>query len=259
MLAYNTRTGRRLPRETRNIIYHLALVRGRTIIIKNRKECTVNSAPIAGSILRTCKTVHAEARGILYSQPILIGDRLDPVAWLRVIGPENRFYLRNVHLGSTIGFELLPKDYQAMSWKVATLLTDAPSLKSLEIRAMRIPDINWDLHKDQNGQMKQRPWYIAAQHIAKLIYDEYRPVFSKALSRGQTPQQLCSFVKAHRNLFLGYSDVGWSLGPSVLALSLSATEIAWAEEEVVGHIKLLLERNLYYRRHPRFKRKPEPV
>ncbi|KAK2057453.1 hypothetical protein LY76DRAFT_617157 [Colletotrichum caudatum] len=216
------------------------------------------SYPAAATLLRTSKTIHAEARGILYSQPIFIGERVDPVVWLRGIGRENRFYLRNVHLASTKGFELPRKDSQAISRKVATLLADAPNLY-LSIGAMRIPNIDWDLHKDQNGHMQQPRYFIAAQHIAKLIYDEYRPLFSKALSRGKTPQQLSTSVRANRSLYFGRSAPGRPFAADVLALPPSPPEVAVAETEVAGHLKLLLERNLYYRRHPRFKQKPGVV
>ncbi|KAK1566369.1 uncharacterized protein LY79DRAFT_594985 [Colletotrichum navitas] len=222
------------------------------VIINTQKK----RVPFAASLLRTCRTIHAEARGIFYSQAIIIGGQVDPVVWLRGIGPGNRFYLRNMHLGSTMGFDLPRKNCQAVTRKVAKFLADAPNLKSLEIRAMRIPDIDWDLHKDLNGQMQQRPWFIAAQHIAKLIYDEFRPVFSAALSRGQTPQQLCTSVKAHRNLFSGQSDQGRAFATDVLALRLNQWEIAGAEAEVAEHLKLLLERNLRHRCHPRFKQQP---
>ncbi|EFQ25753.1 hypothetical protein CGRA01v4_02169 [Colletotrichum graminicola] len=209
--------------------------------------------PIAASLLRTCRFIHAEARGILYSQPILIGGQADPIVWLRGIGQANRFYLRNVHLGSTKGFELPRKDCQSVTRRVAKLLSDAPNLKSLNIRAMRIPNIDWNLHRNLSGQMQQKPWFIAAQHIAKLIYDEFRPVFSVALSRGQTPQQLCTLVKAHRNLFSGRSDQGIVFAADVLALRLNTRDIAGAEAELAGHLKFLLERNLRYRRYPRSK------
>ncbi|KDN70677.1 hypothetical protein CSUB01_08333 [Colletotrichum sublineola] len=228
------------------------------LVVSTWKKRANGTASIAASLLRACKTVHAEARGILYSQPIQFGVLYDMVAWLQSIGPENRLYLRNVHIGSKKGFKASHLYGQAFSRKVARLLADAPNLQTLEIRAMHIPDIKWHRHMDQNGQIGQK-WLIAAQHIAQLIYDEFRPVFSKALSRGKTPQQLRTFVKAHKNLFLGPSDKANYFAADVLALQLTPSELTGAEAEVAEHFKFLLERNLYYRRHPRYTQTPEIV
>ncbi|KAK2000714.1 hypothetical protein LX36DRAFT_654146 [Colletotrichum falcatum] len=240
----------RLPREIRNMVYHLALLHRTSVVIEREDKCSAGTTPIAAPLLRTCKTVHAEARGILYSQQILIGDRADPVVWLRTIGPENRFYLRHVHLGSTRTFS-----YRT----VAKLLGNVPDLESLEIRAMHMPDIWLGSQVNPDGTPQQRPWLMAAKKVAELLYNEFRPVFSAALSRGKTPQQLCTFVKAHRNLFFGHSDMGVSLGPRSFAPRRSLVPMAEAEEEVASRLKTLFERNLYYRRHPRFKQKPDVV
>ncbi|KAK2026187.1 hypothetical protein LX32DRAFT_665505 [Colletotrichum zoysiae] len=225
-----------------------------SIVIRVREESFDSNLPIAATLLRTCKTIHAEARGILYSQPIFVSEHVHPVVWLRGIGRENRFYLRIVQLHSIMCLRLPRKDSQAISRKVATLLADAQNLEYLEIRAVWIPRIDWNLHKDQNGQIQQRKCVIAAQYIAKVIYDVYRPLFSKGLSCGKTPQQLSTSVRAHWKLFFRRRILGtpyqYHMGPY---------EIVEAEAEVARHFKLLLERNLHYRRHPRFKQKPEVV
>ncbi|KAK2057452.1 hypothetical protein LY76DRAFT_606223 [Colletotrichum caudatum] len=268
-----------LPPEIRNIIYELLFDRPGAIRISGRHESyKVKSSKflwkrkdvrhfrvptrrsnaqdgIPVSFLQCCKRVRIEARTILYANRFRVEDMETLAVWLRDLGPGNVVYLRWIQIRTeaqpwsprvSSRVRVQHSRYRDVCRKVAKILAVAKGLESLQTAF-------YYHHKiASQGSSLQRSgpvsgWMGLARKIAELLYDDFRPIFSQGLSRGRTPEQLCRVLEVGQNNWWGRRH---SLGPT----QLNATEAEHAENEAAEHLRLLLERNLQHRHHPRHKR-----
>ncbi|KAK1983918.1 hypothetical protein LZ30DRAFT_758916 [Colletotrichum cereale] len=269
-------TCRSLPPEIRNIVYELTFIRPAGIHLAGRNELYVvkpskflwqrkdvrhsrqrtrrsnASDRIPVSFLQCCKQVHSEARAMLYSNHFNVEDMETLAVWLRDLGPGNIAHLQRIQIITepqpwspriSRRVESQQSRYRDVCRKVAKMMAVAKNLESFQT-------VFYYHHKiDSHRSSLQRSgpvsgWIDLARKVAELLYDDFRPIFSQGLSRGRTPEQLCTVLDVGQNNWWGRR---YSLTPS----QLNATDAENAENEVVEHLRLLLERNLQYRLLPR--------
>ncbi|WYZ44512.1 hypothetical protein EsH8_VII_000948 [Colletotrichum jinshuiense] len=266
--------------ELRNLIYALAFDRpaGVKIVTKKlaspvrhkslfaqacvvaRHRCVREEDHIAAPLLRSCKAILAEARAMLYANPFVAEDMETAAVWLRDLGPANRACLRRVRVQARrnqnqdsrpgVSSPLGNSDqdrYRSTSTRVAKLLCNAGDLEYLRL-GYRYNTTNLSIARPKLRAPPASEWIFAARRIAEALYDDFRPVFSEGLKRGLAPGQLCRLLHVSRVNFSGRLWV--ERDPRHLSLA----EVEAAEAEVVGHLKLLLEKNLKHRLHPRYRK-----
>ncbi|OLN81863.1 hypothetical protein CCHL11_07049 [Colletotrichum chlorophyti] len=260
----------KLPPEIRNLVYSFALILPESIQIRgNKAEYRIGSTvfqwkrknvryqkpwrhrdrsrTIAAAFLRSCKRVHAEARAILYASHFKVQDMETLAVWLRDLGPGNRACLRNIQIRgerqkyyrtNKSGLEAQQDRYREVCRKVGRLLVDAEHLESLQTKyfyqQVKLPRLSLR----RPGADKK--WVRYARQIAEVVYEDFRPVYSKALTRGCTPESLLEVLTVSR------SNWWWSWRP-FQRKQLPPKEATLVEEGFGVHMKLLLERNLKYR------------
>ncbi|GKT97035.1 hypothetical protein Ct61P_14885 [Colletotrichum tofieldiae] len=206
------------------------------------------------SFLGSCKQVHGEARAMLYANHFRLEDMETLAVWLRDLGSGNIVYLRRIQIRTepqswsprvSAKVESQQRRYRDVCRKVAKMLAVSRNLESLQTAFY----YHHKIEPPRSSLRRPGPvsgWMSLARKIAELLYDDFRPIFSHGLSRGRTPEQLCSVLDVSQNNWWGRRH---SLTPS----QLNAKDAELAEKEVVEHSRLLLERNLRYRLHPRYR------
>ncbi|KAF9869985.1 hypothetical protein CkaCkLH20_12594 [Colletotrichum karsti] len=247
-----------LPPEIRNEIYHDALVRetsiniGETLVgdkqLLRQYSNRPKRKPVFGSLLRTCKTVHADASAMLYSNGFALDTMQDLAQWLRAIG-RNAVHLRGItflHHIQAASFNLKPRGpklklgnqcvHRYASRKVAAMLANSQHLEPLKMQ-FRYTTVyrNQGLSVPRNDSPEH--WVRTARVIAEMVYNDFRPILRQAISRGKSVSEACRLIQVHRGNF---EDTDWWTPQGWPLISLNATELKDAEDAVVDHMQLLL-------------------
>ncbi|OHE92920.1 hypothetical protein CORC01_11787 [Colletotrichum orchidophilum] len=263
----------KLPPEIRNAIYGFAFTRSAIKIVgkpvyshrlgrskfrwkrenvrhsHSRWESRNEAESLPVAFLRCRRRVHAEARAMLYANNFEVQDMETLAVWLKDLGG-NIACLRNIGLGTepqiwaprpSSKTRAQQNRYREVCRKVAKMLAGAENLQALRMvflynHMMGAPALSATLKRP--GPVSG--WIDLARRVAEALYHDFRPVYSKNLTRGQTPEKLSRVLQVSRNNWWGYRHAS---DPR----QLNAKEAGDAEREVLEHLRLLLERNLYFR------------
>ncbi|TQN64238.1 hypothetical protein CSHISOI_11235 [Colletotrichum shisoi] len=229
-----------LPPEIRNAIYSYALTDpGKDLLTycgiflqpddRGRHPDPSNHEPekVSARILRTCRAVHDEASGILYSENTFIALGLHELRqWLEVIGPRNRGFLRRVlvgwddrvmmrlphaHLGTSLQ-RLASRDSRSyprfveISQAISGLLADSRGLEVLHISDLSrdpswvLPPVSfhrWQAAGDNSILLGQQ--YVHSRSTAEAFYDGFLPLITTGLENGRTPEQMSRVLLGSRS------------------------------------------------------------
>ncbi|KAK1621809.1 hypothetical protein BDP81DRAFT_485876 [Colletotrichum phormii] len=257
----------RLPPELRNQIYSFAFTRsfvritgqsvygytcGRSKFLWKRKNVRHyhagdEDANLPVAFLGACKQVHAEARAMLYANDFDVQGMETLAVWLKDLGT-NIACLRTITLrtepqmrltlSSSSSFRAQQDRYREVCHRAARMLAGAENLQALRIHFF----YNQMIGAPAPRATLKRPepvsgWIGIARRVAEVLCHDFRSVYSKGLSRGRTPEDLCCVIKVSRNNW-------WCNRHALTPHKLNAKEAREAEEEVVEHLRLLLRRNL---------------
>lgn len=206
---------------------------------------TTESIPVA--FLGTCKQVHAEARALLYANYFDVQDMETLVVWLKDLGT-NIVCLRAIVLQtepqlwlpspSSSTSRTQQNRYRELCRRAARMLAAAENLQTLRMQFFYHHMIGGPA---QRATLKRlgpvSGWIGIARRVAEVLYHDFRPVFTKGLSRGHSPERLCHALQVSRNNW-------WCYRHASSPQKLNAKEARQAEEEVIEHLRLLLRRNL---------------
>ncbi|KAI8297336.1 hypothetical protein K4K59_003513 [Colletotrichum sp. SAR11_240] len=220
--SFEKNSFRELPPEIRNMIYDLSLARSQVTIYWDRSDKRLRQNPdcrVFGSLLRTCKTVHADATAMLYSTTFELEDMEFLDIWLQQIGPRAA-NIRAIKLSQPFqgsgarqhpilgNFPLWSqKDYRATSRRVARLLSHS-------------------LIKTKGNPTR---WEVEARLLAEMVFSDLLPLLEKTTSLGKTSVQVANLPKIHPKNF------------EYIAHYQYVTD-GEPEQEVARHMKLLVER-----------------
>ncbi|KAI8241079.1 hypothetical protein K4K55_012897 [Colletotrichum sp. SAR 10_96] len=240
--SFEKNSFRELPPEIRNMIYDLALARSQVTIYWDRSDKRLRQNPdcrVFGSLLRTCKTVHADARAMLYSTTFELEDMEYLDIWLQRIGPRVA-NIRAIKLSQPFqgpgarqhpllgNFPLWSqKDYRATSRRVARLLSHCENLESLDL------GFRYTLRYRNTALIKTKGsftrWEVEARLLAEMVFSDLLPLLEKTKSLGKTLVQVANLPKIHpKNLeYIAHYRYVTNGEP---------------EQEVARHMKLLVER-----------------
>ncbi|KAJ0158651.1 hypothetical protein CTA2_11138, partial [Colletotrichum tanaceti] len=268
-----------LPPEIRNMIYGFAFIRPDGVRLvgqptipllrsskwlwkrkavrhplgRSRRVSAEDRLPVP--FLACCKRVHAEARAMLYSNAFVAEDMETLGAWLDKLGPGNATCLQRIRVRTEpqtwsprVSTKVMEQQerYRKACRRVANRLACAVNLASFKTIFYYHHKIQLPLRIRLRRTGRVSGWMDLARKITEALYHDFRPIFSQGLTRGRTPGELCGVLGVSRNNWWGRRQ---SLSPS----TLTARDAERAEKEVVKHMRLLLERNLKYRLHPRFR------
>ncbi|KAI8270684.1 hypothetical protein K4K58_008512 [Colletotrichum sp. SAR11_239] len=233
---------RELPPEIRNMIYDLALARRQFIIYWDRSDKRLRQNPdclVFGSLLRTCKTVHADARAMLYSTTFELEDMEYLDIWLQQIGPRAAS-IRAIKLSQPFqgsGARQHPllgnfplwnqKDYRATSRRVARLLSHCENLESLDLGFRYTLRYRNPALIKTKGNLKR--WEVEARLLAEMVFSDLLPLLKKTKSLGKTSVQVANLPKIHPKNFEYIAHYRYVTNGE-------------PEQEVARHMKLLVER-----------------
>ncbi|OBR09818.1 Catalase [Colletotrichum higginsianum IMI 349063] len=222
---------RSLPPEIRNAIYAYVLTdsgkdlltycgmflqlddrrRGRHLDLSNHEP-----EKVSARILRTCRAVHDEASGILYSENTFFALGLHELRqWLQAIGPRNRGFLRRVLVGWDYRATRLPHAHLGTSahrleyWEsrsypwfieisraISDLLADSKGLEVLHISylsrtpACVLPPVSFHRWQARSNSILLRYQYVYSRSTAEAFYDGFLPLITRGLENGRTPEQM---------------------------------------------------------------------
>ncbi|KAJ0159300.1 hypothetical protein CTA2_9963 [Colletotrichum tanaceti] len=210
-------------------------------------------------ILRTCRAVHDEASGILYSENTFIAAGLYELRqWLQAIGPRNRGFLRRVLVGwdrraayflharhITSAREpgsLTNRSYPwfvDMSRAISSLLADSGGLEVLHISdlsrtpAWVLPPVSFHRWQAGGDSILLGQQYVHSRSTAEAFYDGFFPLIARALENGRTPEQMSRvLLGSHSRIEVPRTEGHWE-GAMTQRQEL---------EEAQLHLTLLIER-----------------
>ncbi|TQN64441.1 hypothetical protein CSHISOI_10981 [Colletotrichum shisoi] len=268
-----------LPPEIRNLIYGFAFIRPDGVRLegqitlpmprcpkwlwklkfvrhargRSRRASAEDGLPVP--FLRCCRRVHAEARAMLYSNCFVAEDMETLGAWLDKLGSGNATCLQRIRVRTEpqtwsprVSTKVLEQQerYRNACRRVANMLAAAVNLESFRTIFYYHHKIKLPRRSRLRRAGRVSGWVGLARKITEVLYHDFRPIYSKGLTRGRTPGELCRVLEVSPNNWWGRRQ---SLSPS----TLTARDAERAENEVAKHMRLLLERNLRYRLHPRFR------
>ncbi|KAF3810312.1 hypothetical protein GCG54_00000356 [Colletotrichum gloeosporioides] len=224
------------------MVYDLALARSQITIYWDRSDKRLRQNPdcrVYGSLLRTCKTVHADARAMLYSTTFEIEDMEYLDIWLQRIGPRAA-NIRAIKLsrsfqasGARQHHQLgtFPRwnqnDYRATSRRVARLLRDCENLESLDLGfRYTTKHRNTALIKTTGNPTR---WEVESRLLAEMVFSDFLPLLEKTKSLGKTSVQVANLPKIHPKNFEYIALYHYVINGE-------------PEQEVARHMKLLVER-----------------
>ncbi|KAK1676357.1 hypothetical protein BDP55DRAFT_742458 [Colletotrichum godetiae] len=244
-----------LPPELRNQIYNFAFTRsfvritgqsvyGYTCVrskflwkCKNVRHYYAGNeeANLPVAFLGACKQVHAEARAVLYANDFDMEGMETLAVWLKDLGT-NTACLRTITLrteaqmrltlSSSSSFRAQQDRYREVCHRAARMLAGAENLQALGIHFF----YNQMIGAPAPRAILKRPepvsgWIGIARRVAEVLYHDFRSVYSKGLSRGRTPEDLCRVIKVSRNNW-------WCNRHALTPHKLNAKEAREAEEEL---------------------------
>ncbi|KAK1478253.1 hypothetical protein CTAM01_15055 [Colletotrichum tamarilloi] len=197
-----------------------------------------SSRPSYLSMLRTCKKVLSEARGIAYYRTFEFWDEDALFVWLRDIGPYNRSHLCGIILYELRTCPDTVTHNMVMS-RIAAMLDNSPNLKKIEVVVIRfdgVIDFSKRLKLHRDGQPKLL--VTEARHIAEWVFSFFRPLLCSPSFRNGDPQRLSSLLALDMHAY-------WLCGQKAdFHRSNWTKEMAdEADASFSEHLELLLERS----------------
>ncbi|KAI3531889.1 hypothetical protein CSPX01_13857 [Colletotrichum filicis] len=237
-----------LPAELRNMVYDLTLVQRRIIINWDRRNMRFRQHryhPVSGALIRTCKTVYADARALMYSATFELENMDYLEKWLRTLG-SGAVDIRDIRL--TRSFQAssaqrygvnIPvwnqRDYRATTRQVAKLLSGCRHLENLDLgfsyttKYQTTPLI----------ENKDNPtiWQKEARLLAEMVFRDLFVLLVAAKASGKTVDQVASLPQNFKCVILGPLPRKVGNGNP--------------QRETACHMKLLIAKYIGNRSHPR--------
>ncbi|KAK1466490.1 hypothetical protein CCUS01_07311 [Colletotrichum cuscutae] len=239
-----------LPAELRNMVYDLTLVQRRIIINCNRRNMRFRhnrNHPVSGPLIRTCKTVYADARALMYSATFELENMDYLEKWLRTLG-SGAVDIRDIRL--TRSFQAyfaqsygvnLPvrnqKDYRATTRQVARLLSGCRHLENLDLGFLYTKKFR----TTPLIENKDNPayWQKEARLLAEMVFRDLFVLLVAAKASGQTVDQVASLPQIHHKNFECIKHHPSNVGNGN------------PQRETACHMKLLIAKYIGNRSHPR--------
>ncbi|KAJ0312327.1 hypothetical protein COL516b_001403 [Colletotrichum fioriniae] len=194
------------------MVYDLTLVQRRITIYwdhRNMRFRHNRDQRISGSLLRTCKTVHADARALMYSTTFEFENMDYLEKWLNKVGP-GVVNIRNIRLTRSFQASFaqsygvnLPmwnqRDYRATTRRVAKLLSACQHLESLDLGFL-YTTVYQTATLIEN---KDKPayWQKEARLLAEMVFSDLSVLLRAAKASGKTLDQVASLPKIHHKNF----------------------------------------------------------
>ncbi|KAJ0332299.1 hypothetical protein COL5a_002007 [Colletotrichum fioriniae] len=146
---------------------------------------------ISGSLLRTCKTVHADARALMYSTTF----EFENMDYLEK-------WLNKASFAQSYGVNLPmwnQRDYRATTRRVAKLLSACQHLESLDLGFL-YTTVYQTATLIEN---KDKPayWQKEARLLAEMVFSDLSVLLRAAKASGKTLDQVASLPKIHHKNF----------------------------------------------------------
>ncbi|KAK1704515.1 hypothetical protein BDP67DRAFT_495491 [Colletotrichum lupini] len=229
------------------MVYDLTLVQRRIIINCDRRNMRFRhnrNHPVSGALIRTCKTVYADARALMYSATFELENMDYLEKWLRTLG-SGAVDIRDIRL--TRSFQAssaqrygvnIPvwnqRDYRATTRQVAKLLSGCRHLENLDLgfsyttKYQTTPLIE---NKDNPAY-----WQKEARLLAEMVFRDLFVLLVAAKASGKTVDQVASLPQNFK-----------------CAISLRPRKVGngHPQRETACHMKLLIAKYIGNRSHPR--------
>lgn len=201
------------------------------------------------AILRTCQAVHLEAANLLYSRKFFVHDPRRPMSlcwdWLKRIGPLNRSNLRSLSLSCSSEYPpgiVNRKYHREYSGKIGKLLVESAQLQRLTI-PYRLDTTGIRISHPPTVESESKHWTLEACKVAELLYDDFRPLISRAITNGRPLEDISKILTPCNESFLFYTTERGKELQECTQEQANEAKAAMAE-----HMMCLLKRNVLYRR-----------
>ncbi|KAK7447143.1 hypothetical protein Landi51_07018 [Colletotrichum acutatum] len=164
---------------------------------------------VSGSLLRTCKTIHADARALMYSTTFEIENMDYLERWLKRVGP-GAVNIREIKLTRSFQASFaqsygvnLPvwnqRDYRATTRRVAKLLGGCQHLESLDLGFLYTTVYQTTTLIENKD--KPAYWQREARLLAEMVFSDLSVLLVAAKASGKTLDQVAGLPKIHHKNF----------------------------------------------------------
>ncbi|TEA20714.1 hypothetical protein C8034_v008110 [Colletotrichum sidae] len=208
-----------------------------------------NPELVQGGLLLSCKTVQADVATMLYSNNSFHLDTMGQLArWLELIGPLNRSFLREIHLGQEFhaAYEapFLGKVgyydqtlYRAASRFVARSLSECNLATPLENRYFYTLYYLTPDYLTVRQPHSSREWINDARYLAEIFFRDFGDMMRAAYQRGKPLGEVVKMVQVDRRNFTKRRYIR-TFAPN--PASADAQILAQAEGEMATYLECLL-------------------
>lgn len=195
-------------------------------------------------MLRTCKKVLSEARGIIYSRTFRVPEEETLLVWLHNIGPDNRRHLREIVLirPSTCPDPVISVRQNSIMTRIAAVLDNSPNLKQIKVLYLGLDGMidvkRLKLHRDGQASLL----VTASRHMAEWMFAFFQPLLCSPSFRSRNPQRLSSLLVLDNLAYLVWC-VFHDRRAGPCEPILKDEELDEAHASFSDHMELLLERS----------------